>query len=546
MNTLHLEKISKNSRKLLAGIFLVSSTLTAQNCQTSKNVVASLRADVEYLADDKLEGRETGTIGEQLAIEYLQGRLNDIGVKAMVHKFEFNGNVAVSFWSTGKNLYPTKYSSSGSLEKAEVVDVNFGIEALDLEFSDYIGRDVNGKVVVINTSSPDGIHPHSKYINYHNLGLRAELAKSKGAIAVIYYTDNKYAETPESKFKNIKNSGIPVLFFDDIKENLPTDISIEVVLKETVVEGQNLIAEVDNGKENTIIIGAHYDHLGWGDEGSLYRGEPEIHNGADDNASGTAGLLELARTFSKSNDDNYNYLFIAFSGEEKGLLGSNAFAKSDLLEPSKINYMINMDMIGRLDEQGKIAVYGTGTSPRWNSLLEENSCKDITIKTSESGVGRSDHTSFYLQDIPVLHFFTGAHSDYHKPTDDADKINYEGLATVVTYIENLINDLNDEEKIEFTKTKTGESKKAPRFSVTLGVVPDYLFADEGMRIDGVNDGAPAYNSGMQKGDVVVKLGEINITDMMSYMRALGHFSKGDKSKATVIRDGNAVELDVQF
>ena len=327
---------------------------------------------------------------------------------------------------------------------------------------------------------------------------------------------------------------------------MPTDISIEVVLKETVVEGQNLIAEVDNGKENTIIIGAHYDHLGWGDEGSLYRGEPEIHNGADDNASGTAGLLELARTFSKSNDDNYNYLFIAFSGEEKGLLGSNAFAKSDLLEPSKINYMINMDMIGRLDEQGKIAVYGTGTSPRWNSLLEENSCKDITIKTSESGVGRSDHTSFYLQDIPVLHFFTGAHSDYHKPTDDADKINYEGLATVVTYIENLINDLNDEEKIEFTKTKTGESKKAPRFSVTLGVVPDYLFADEGMRIDGVNDGAPAYNSGMQKGDVVVKLGEINITDMMSYMRALGHFSKGDKSKATVIRDGNAVELDVQF
>ena len=534
------------SKKLLVGILLVSSTLTAQNCKTSDKVVASLKTDVEYLSDDKLEGRETGTIGEQLALEYLVGRLKDIGVKAQVHKFEFNGNVAVSFWSTGKNLYPTKYSSNGSLEKVKVVDVNFGIESLDLEFSDYKGTDVKGKVVVINTSSPDGIHPHSKYINYHDLGLRAELAKSKGAIAVIYYTDNKYAETPESKFKNIKSSGIPVLFFDDIKENLPSEISIEVKLKERVIEGQNLIAEVDNGKENTIIIGAHYDHLGWGAEGSLYRGEPAIHNGADDNASGTAGLLELARIYSKSKYDNYNYLFIAFSGEEKGLLGSNAFAKSDLLEASKINYMINMDMIGRLDKQGKIEVYGTGTSPRWNSLLEDNSCKNVTIATSESGVGSSDHTSFYLQDIPVLHFFTGTHSDYHKPTDDADKVNYEGLATVVTYIENLINDLDDEEKIEFTKTKMGESKKAPRFSVTLGVVPDYLYSDGGMRIDGINNGKPAHNAGMQKGDIVVQLGEIKVTDMMAYMKALGHFEKGDKVKAIVMRDGKAIELTIQF
>jgi len=336
------------------------------------------------------------------------------------------------------------------------------------------------------------------------------------------------------------------VFFNDEKENLPTKISIEVKLKEKIIQGHNLIAEVDNGKENTIIIGAHYDHLGWGAEGSLYRGEPAIHNGADDNASGTAGLLELARIYSKSKYDNYNYLFIAFSGEEKGLLGSNAFAKSDLLEASKINYMINMDMIGRLDEQGKIEVYGTGTSPRWNSLLEDNSCKNVTIATSESGVGSSDHTSFYLQDIPVLHFFTGTHSDYHKPTDDADKVNYEGLATVVTYIENLINDLDDEEKIEFTKTKMGESKKAPRFSVTLGVVPDYLYSDGGMRIDGINNGKTAHNAGMQKGDIVVQLGEIKVTDMMAYMKALGHFEKGDKVKAIVMRDGRAIELTIQF
>ncbi len=533
-------------KKILIGLVLVSSTVLAQNCKIAKSTVKSLKTDVEYLADDKLEGRETGTIGEQLALEYLWGRLKDIGVKTKVHKFEFNGNVAISFWSTASNMYPTKYSSNGSIEKAEVVDLKFGIEASDLDYLDYTDLEVKGKAVVINTSSPDGIHPHSKYLNYHDLKLRAETAKNKGAVAVIYYTDNKYAESPESKFKNLYSVGIPVLFFDDVKENLPTKISVEVKLAERIIEGQNLIAEVDNGKENTIIIGAHYDHLGWGAEGSLYRGEPAIHNGADDNASGTAGLLELAKIYSQSKYNNYNYLFIAFSGEEKGLLGSNAYAKSDLLDASKINYMINMDMIGRLDEEGKIEVYGTGTSPRWNSLLEDNTCKNVTIASSESGVGSSDHTSFYLQDIPVLHFFTGTHADYHKPSDDADKVNFEGIATVVTYIENLINDLDDEKKLEFTKTKSGESKKAPKFSVTLGVVPDYLYSDGGMRIDGVNDGKPAQNAGMQKGDIVVNLGDVNITDMMAYMKALGHFVKGDKVKATVIRDGKAVELEVQF
>ena len=533
-------------KKILLGFIFISSTVFAQDCKTSEKSILSIKTDVEYLADDKLEGRETGTIGEQLALEYLGGRLKDIGVKAQVHKFDFNGNVKVSFWSTGKNIYPTKYSSNGSLEKVKVVDVNYGIESFELDFSDYKGTDVKGKVVVINTSSPDGIHPHSKYINYHDLGLRAELAKSKGAIAVIYYTDNKYAETPESKFKNINSSGIPVLFFDDLKENLPSEISIEVKLKERVIEGQNLITEVDNGKDNTIIIGAHYDHLGWGAEGSLYRGEPAIHNGADDNASGTAALLELVRIYSKSKYDNYNYLFIAFSGEEKGLLGSNAYSKSDLLDASKINYMINMDMIGRLNDDGKIEVYGTGTSPRWNSLLEDNKCKNVTVATSEGGVGSSDHTSFYLQDIPVLHFFTGTHSDYHKPTDDADKVNYDGIATVVNYISNLINDLDDEEKLVFTKTKMEESKKAPRFSVTLGVVPDYLYSDGGMRIDGVNDDKPAHNSGMQKGDIVIQLGDVKVTDMLSYMKALGHFVKGDKVTAIIIREGSKIELEVQF
>jgi hypothetical protein len=533
-------------KKIILGFVLINSTLFAQDCKTSKKVIASLKADVVFLSDDKLEGRETGTIGEQLAFEYLQKRFNEIGLKTKEHQFKFNDNVKIDFATNNEGLYPIRYSENGSLENVELIDAKFGIHAPELDYSDYNILDVKEKIAVINTSSPDGIHPHSKYLNYHDLKLRAEIAKAKGALAVIYHTDDKYAETPVKEFKKINSAGIPVLFFDDSKEKLTNTISVEVKLSERILKGKNLIAEVDNGKENTIIIGAHYDHLGWGGEGSLYRGEPAIHNGADDNASGTAGILELARIYSKSKFDNYNYLFIAFSGEEKGLLGSNAFAKSDLLNPDKINYMVNMDMIGRLNEEGKIAIYGTGTSPRWDSLLEENRCENITIFTTKSGVGPSDHTSFYLQDIPVLHFFTGAHEDYHKPSDDADKVNYKGIATVLTYMQNLINDLDDEGKLVFTKTKSDENQKAPKFSVTLGVVPDYLYSETGMRIDGVSDGKPAHNAGMKKGDIVVQLGDVKVVDMMTYMKALGRYVKGDKVKATVIRDGKAVELDVSF
>ncbi|MAW21464.1 MAG: hypothetical protein CMD16_03605 [Flavobacteriales bacterium] len=533
-------------KKIILGFVLISVTLFSQESKESKTAINRLKTDILFLSDDKLEGRETGTIGEQLALEYLQKRFNEIGLKTKTHPFQFNDNVEVDFFSNNEALYPIRYSENGSLDNIDHVDVNFGVHAQELGYSDYTSLDVRGKIAVINTSSPDGIHPHSKYLNYHDLKLRAEIAKEKGAIAVIYYTDDKYAETPVRKFKKINSAGIPVLFFDDSKEKLTTKIRAKINLKERRVKGKNLIAEVNNGKENTIIIGAHYDHLGWGAEGSLYRGEPAIHNGADDNASGTAGILELARFYNKSKYNNYNYLFIAFSGEEKGLLGSNAFANSDLLNPKKINYMINMDMIGRLNEDGRIAIYGTGTSPRWDLLLKENMLENITITTTKSGVGPSDHTSFYLQDIPVLHFFTGAHEDYHKPSDDADKINYEGIETVLTYIQNLINDLDDEEKLLFTKTKNDENRKAPKFSVTLGVIPDYLYSEKGMRIDGVTDGKPAYKSGMQKGDIVVQLGDMKVLDMMTYMKALGRYVKGDKVKATIIRDGKAVELMVQF
>jgi len=311
--------------------------------------------------------------------------------------------------------------------------------------------------------------------------------------------------------------------------------------------GRNVIGFIDNGAATTVVIGAHFDHLGFGSEGSLHEGDtPEIHNGADDNASGVVLLLQLAENLQGKYPHN-NYLFMAFSGEEKGLWGSNWFTKNPTIDLSTVNYMINMDMVGRLSEDKKLAVYGTGTSPTWPALVETiGKDKGFDVKFHPGGVGPSDHTSFYLKDLPVLHFFTGQHEDYHKPSDDIDKINYEGIKEVQGFIEDIIANCDSKGKLEFTKTKDEDSRKAPNMSVTLGVIPDYMFDGKGMMISGVKEGRPAEKAGIQNGDIVLKMGEIEVVDMMAYMKALSEFKKGDKTKVIVKRGEEELEFIVEF
>lgn len=310
------------------------------------------------------------------------------------------------------------------------------------------------------------------------------------------------------------------------------------------ITGNNILGFIDNGSENTIIIGAHYDHLGYGGEGSLFRDTIKaIHNGADDNASGVAILLNLASKIKNSTLTN-NYLFMAFSGEEMGLLGSNYFVKNPLIDTKKVSYMINMDMVGRLKKDSTLAIYGTGTSPIFKQTLNSHN-KDFKLILQESGVGPSDHTSFYLADIPVLHFFTGQHEDYHKPSDDTETLNYEGMDMISSYIFTIINDLDDNGKLAFRKTKN-ESESTPRFRVGMGVVPDYLYDGEGMRIDGVSDDKPAQKAGLKKGDIVVRLGDSTVTDMMSYMRALSVFQKGDASEVVIKRGDEEITKKINF
>jgi hypothetical protein len=310
------------------------------------------------------------------------------------------------------------------------------------------------------------------------------------------------------------------------------------------VTGRNVIGFIDNQSDKTIVIGAHFDHLGMGGQGSLHRGDSAIHNGADDNASGTAALVALAKIF-KQEKHNTNFLFIAFSGEENGLWGSNYFVKNPTIELESMNYMINMDMVGRMNEEKTLAINGIGTSPSFVAALKVANMDSLKLVTSESGIGPSDHTSFYLQDMPVLHFFTGQHEDYHRPTDDSDLINYEGLLLVVKYIDRLVDQLDQEPKLAFTKTKDS-SGDAPRFTVSLGIVPDYLYDGKGMRIDGVSEDKPAQAAGLMKGDVILQMGDSTIVDMMSYMRALSAFEKGDSTSVAYDRAGAKMEAKVKF
>ncbi len=310
--------------------------------------------------------------------------------------------------------------------------------------------------------------------------------------------------------------------------------------------GKNVIGLLDNQAPTTVIIGAHYDHLGLGMEGSsLHAGAPAVHNGADDNASGVACMLYLAEKLKRSNLRNNNYLFIAFSGEEMGLFGSKYFADHPTIDLTTVNYMINMDMVGRLNEEKVLAINGVGTSPTWQQILPTIQVAGIKIKTTESGIGPSDHTSFYLKNIPALHFFTGQHHDYHKPSDDSELVNYQGIKEIGDFILAIIERLDGQGKLTFTKTKD-EQQQAASFKVTLGVMPDYVFDGQGMRIDAVLEGKPAEKAGLQAGDVIIQLGDKEVKNIYDYMEGLSKYSKGDKAKVKVKRKDKELEFEVIF
>lgn len=546
--------------------FMFSCATTKQTILSDNDLKANLKKHISTLASDEFMGRETGTKGEELAMNYIISQFKEIGLKPKGEKKyiqEFPFSEGATFgpgtqlyindksFKLNEDFYPLQYSGTGVVT-GYTVKAGYGIYAPKLNHDDYANKlNLAKKIFVLEASTPDGNDPHGKYGDY-DMKQRVEVAKSKGATAVIFINSDTTIENPKADFMHkYSSSTIPVIFAKGeaarmLKNDIILNCTVGAEINKIEKTGHNIIGFIDNKAANTIVIGAHYDHLGMGGEGSLYRGEPAVHNGADDNASGTAALIELAKMLSGKDQKN-NYLMMAFSGEEKGLLGSNYFIKHPTVDLRKVNYMINMDMLGRLKpDEPVLLINGTGTSSAWHTVIDTAGMMGLKIKVTESGVGPSDQTSFYLDSIPAIHFFSGTHSDYHKPSDDEPLINYDGEVKIVRIIKTVIDKLNDKGKINYIKTKDDSNEDAPRFKVTLGVVPDYAFEGEGMRIDGVSDGRPAAKAGLLKGDIVIQLGENKITDMMTYMKALGKFTKGDTTKVKVKRGKEELEKDITF
>src|SRR5678809_149021 len=521
--------------------------------------VTNLQAHISYLANDKLEGRRAGTNGEKLAGEYISQKFQEAGLQpkgseGFFQPFEiYDGkqiNSATHFvinennLAVNKDFFPFPFSQNASIEALPSIAVQ---EAEMPWFYDL------KEVLEENKNSP-----HFDLNEY--ICNNAKKAKSRGASAVILYNSSSIIDDQlkfDSKDRTEKLD-VPVLYvtkdaakkyFSDQTATL--DIKMKVDVGEKKRTGRNSIGYLDNGAARTVVLGAHYDHLGYGEDNNsmLRTGEKAIHNGADDNASGTAALIELARILKNTKQKNNNYLFIAFSAEELGLNGSKFFTKHPTIDFTKVNYMINMDMVGRLNDSSQVVtIGGYGTSPQWGTLIDPNNKKNpFVIRIDSSGTGPSDHTSFYRKDIPVLFFFTGLHADYHKPTDDFDKINYKGELEVVNYIYSIIEKENKaKQKLAFTKTRETQSTSSTRFNVTLGIMPDYTFSGAGVRVDGVSDGRPAQKAGLQTGDVITQLGDYNVTSLENYMEALGKFKKGDTTTVKFVRGKDNKQTQVQF
>lgn len=313
--------------------------------------------------------------------------------------------------------------------------------------------------------------------------------------------------------------------------------------------GKNVIAFLDNKADKTIVIGAHYDHLGRNEHNHSTKpnSKGEIHNGADDNSSGVAAVLEMARMLSTNKTiEKANYIFVCFSGEEDGLIGSKFMAKSIKDLYPNIITMINLDMIGRLNTDKGLSVGGIGTSPEFKTIIEKNKPAGFNVTLDESGIGPSDHTSFYLKDIPVLFYFTGTHNDYHKPSDDEDKINYYGVRNITDYVFRTTQAIENLPQITFTKTKSENVKQAPKYKVTLGIMPDYTDHGDGLHIDGVTENRPAALAGIVAGDILTKIGDCVVKEVYGYMECLSKINAGETKKVEINRNGQVLTVDVTF
>lgn len=563
----------------LLTVALLAAPATRASYEISED---SLRSHESVLAHDSLEGRRVGEIGEWKAAQYIQAVFAAAGLQptdpddSWLQEFEFVKTIEFGDsnrlilngtpLSLSDEFVPMKQSASVAFDFDTIIDVGYGItvDEDDGSYDDYEGLDIAGKAVLIRRyAPPEDENPHVDFEPYQSLTSKINSALMNDAAGIFFITPGSHDDTlqPIGPVR-ITPKDIPIVFLRraaldrlDLSLGNPQLASAEGVVELLKVHdtGYNVLGHLPGETDTTIVIGAHYDHLGYGGpgSGSRYLGNDlQIHNGADDNGSGTSVLLELARYYgSRPESLRYSLLFAAFSGEEFGILGSNHFAKNMTVDSSTIRMMINMDMVGRLaDQENGLAVMGTGTTEAFTAYFDSLDRDDVQITQKKSGQGPSDHTAFYNRGIPVLMFFTGPHNDYHKPEDDIDKIDFPGLVTVADVVSDVVSYFDTYDgPMTFQKTKgPGPGAHTSSFSVTLGIMPDYIAEVDGLRVDNVQPDRPGERAGLLDGDIITRMGEIDIGDIYDYMNALGRFRKGDTTVVRVNRNDQDVDLTVIF
>lgn len=520
--------------------------------KANAELVARISQHIQYLADDKLEGRRSGSKGEELAMQYIIGQYQQIGLlpagsQGYVQEFEINEgkqiDAVTSLQVDGKTMalhtdyFPLAFSAETHVKGNPAIALS---EARQPWFKD---------VKEVLEDNKSNLH----FDMENEIRKMVNAVAAKGATALFIYNSstlvdniqfNKNDSSPAVKLPvvYITKTGMADYFAD---HSATLDISLTTHFSQKKRIAHNLAGFIDNHAATTVILGAHYDHLGYGEDKTALDTGHLIHNGADDNASGSAALIELARMLKKTAPAQNNYLILHFSGEEQGLLGSKFW----LDHPGKViipNYMINMDMVGRYDTAHKLTIGGYGTSPVWGEIFAAAKPAGLLVKFDSTGSGPSDHAAFYRKDIPVLFLFTGSHSDYHKATDDWEKVNLDGEKDIVKFVYHIIELTDAKGKLAFTKTNDPQQGRGKGFTVSLGVIPDYGFSGTGMRIDGVSPGKLAEKTGLQKGDILLQLGEYKFIDVNSYMMALGKFNKGDATKLRIKRGNEEKVFDIVF
>lgn len=593
--------MTRNFRLKTIIVAALLAALGAARVEQRDEAADRLKYDVYFLAADALEGRRAGAPGADIAAHFIAERFRALGLApvgdAGTYRQSLSFVAAVTpgaanrlaltlpggerLATPGEEFTPLPFSASGEAA-GEVVFAGYGIPAADEGWDDYAGLDVQGKVVLVLRFSPHGDDPASKLQPYMALRRKAAEARARGAVALLVTTgpvESKDTAPVKISFDaSFADAGLPAfgistplaeaLFagqgftlaelqhrMNERLEPAARPLGVQARLVADVVQQRATTANVlgllrgsdPKLADEVVVVGAHFDHLGWGGEGSgsLEPQQPAIHNGADDNASGVAGLLEVARALAAAPPAR-SVLFAAFAAEELGLLGSSHLVQNLPVPRERVVAMLNMDMIGRPKEGVKLTVSGVGTASEWPALVEAlNTNHHLTLTTDKSGFGASDHSSFYAAGIPVLFFFTGAHENYHRPSDDAWLLDYSGMARVTKFAAEVARTVADLPIRPTFQRVADEAQGARRgYKVRTGVIPEFGWEGLGFKISGVGGGSPAERAGLQAGDIVLRFGAREVRNIYDYMYALGDHQPGEQVELLVRRGEETLTVTV--